>query len=126
MIHLVYIAGPFSAPTREGVEENIRRATEAGIEVARLGLFPVIPHANTGHPEFERVQNYEFWCEGTMMLLEKCHAILMLPGWEKSRGSRAELRFAQFRRMPIYLSLDVLRDVIEYAELREKKDRDGR
>jgi hypothetical protein len=49
-----YIAGPFSSKTREGVEANILKATLAGIDVTKLGVFPVIPHANTAHPEFEK------------------------------------------------------------------------
>src|SRR5687767_6886277 len=44
---LVYVAGSFSAPTRAGVEANIHAAALRGLEVAKLGACPMIPHCNT-------------------------------------------------------------------------------
>lgn len=54
---MVYIAGPFSAKTRDGVDLNIRRAVDLGLSVAAAGAFPVIPHSNTAHPDFEKLQS---------------------------------------------------------------------
>ncbi len=102
---LCYVAGPFSAKTRAGVEENIRRAVLAGIEVARCGAMPVIPHANTAHPEFEVVQPYTFWIEGTMALLLACSVVLMVPGWEASSGARGERDEALRHGMPVFYSV---------------------
>jgi hypothetical protein len=87
---LCYIAGPFSAPTREGVDLNIRKAVALALDVAEAGGFPVCPHANTAHPEFERVQPYEFWIAGTMALLRMCDVCVMVPGWEASSGATGE------------------------------------
>lgn len=86
----VYVAGPFSAPTREGVEANIFRVVEYGVKIAELGFFPVIPHANTADPRFEKVQDYPFWIEGTMGLMERSDVLFLIPGWEASSGSRGE------------------------------------
>lgn len=104
-IVLVYVAGPFSAPTREGVEANISAAVQLGIEVAKLGAMPVIPHANTAHPEFERVQPYQFWIDGTMALLEACSACIMREGWEKSRGASGERERAIATGKPVFYSV---------------------
>jgi len=76
---LVYVAGPFSGPTRNVVEANIRRAVEVGLEVAKAGFMPVVPHANTADPEYEKVQPYEFWIEGTTALLLLCDAMVVVP-----------------------------------------------
>lgn len=62
---LIYVAGPYTAPTRDGVEANIAAAERVGIVIAKLGGMPVIPHANTAHPEFEHIGTSEFWYEGT-------------------------------------------------------------
>lgn len=76
---LVYVAGPFSAPTRAGVDVNIARAVAVGLEVAKLDLTPWIPHANTAHPEFEKIQPYPFWISGTTEMLRRCDAMIMVP-----------------------------------------------
>lgn len=83
-IPLVYIAGPFSAPTREGVEANIAAAVQVGLEVAALGACPVVPHSNTAHPKFELLQGYEFWIAATAKLLTRCDALITTSNWERS------------------------------------------
>jgi len=101
-MRLIYVAGRFSAPTREGVETNIRAAERVGLEVAKLGGFPLIPHANTSHPDFEKVQPYEFWIEATRAMLCVCEALILVPGWEQSSGARGEVAVAQERGMPVF------------------------
>lgn len=102
---LVYIAGPFSAPTREGVEANILAANRLGVEVARRGYMPVIPHANTGFPEMESVQPYSFWIEGTLALMRACDCVLLLPNWLDSSGARGEVEEALRCSMPVFTGL---------------------
>lgn len=103
MLKLVYIAGKFSAPTRSGVEDNIMAAVMVGLAVAKLGGMPVIPHANTAHPEFEKVQEYPFWIEGTTELLRRCDAVMLVDGWTESKGSRGEVDIARQLRLPVFL-----------------------
>lgn len=102
MLKLVYIAGKFSAPTRSGVEDNIMAAVMVGLAVAKLGGMPVIPHANTAHPEFEKVQEYPFWIEGTTELLRRCDAVMLVDGWAESNGARTEAIEAVSRRIPVF------------------------
>lgn len=103
---LVYIAGPFSAQTREGVELNIQLAVRVGLDVARLGAFPVIPHANTAHPDFEQLQPYSFWIDGTVELLRRCDVVLMVPGWEASGGASKERLTALAMFKPVFLTFE--------------------
>ena len=102
---LIYVAGPFSAPTREGVEANIARAVRLGLEVARIGCMPVIPHANTAHPDFEMLQPYQFWIDGTIELLRRCHAVILTENWEISSGARAEKADAESRGQPVFFTV---------------------
>jgi hypothetical protein len=108
-IPLVYCAGPFSAPTREGVEANIRKMSELGVEVAKLGACPWIPHANTALPEFEHVQPYTFWIAATLEQLRRCDAVIMSEDWKQSSGARGEHADAFARGQPIFYSLDELK-----------------
>jgi hypothetical protein len=108
-IPLVYCAGPFSAPTREGVEANIRRMSELGVEVAKLGACPWIPHANTALPAFEHVQPYQFWIAATLEQMRRCDAVLMSEDWKQSSGARGEHADAYARGQPVFYSLGELK-----------------
>lgn len=93
-VRLYYVAGPFSAPDRAGVERNIKLAECVGIELAQLGLMPLVPHCNTSAPEFEDAQPYQFWIDGTLELLKRSDVLVTVPGWEQSSGARGEVAWA--------------------------------
>jgi hypothetical protein len=101
-VKLIYVAGPFSAPTRDGVEQNIARAVARGLQVAQLGALPVIPHSNTSDPEFEDIQPYQFWIEATAELCRRCDALLTVHGWENSSGARGEVEIMRELGRPVF------------------------
>lgn len=105
---VVYVAGPFSAPTREGVVRNIANAVARGLDVARIGAMPLIPHSNTSHPNFESIQPYPFWIAGTMELLRRSDALLTVAGWERSSGARGEVLEAAQLSIPVFHELEAL------------------
>ena len=113
---LIYIAGRFSGPTRADVERNIVTATHVGLEVARAGAMPVIPHSMTAHPDFERVQPYEFWIEGTLRQLDSCDAVMCVPGWETSKGAMFEVARAITRKMPVFERIEELKAWLKAGE----------
>lgn len=96
----IYIAGPFSAPTAWKIEQNVRRAEEAGYLVAQLGAVPLIPHANTRF--FHGDQSPEFWYAATLELLKRADAVLLVEGWERSPGARLEREKALAKGMPVF------------------------
>lgn len=101
---VVYIAGPFRAPTQWGIAENVRAAERWGKVVGEMGAMPMIPHANTAH--FHGLMTEEFWIEGTKELLRRCDAILMIPGWEKSTGARGEKAEAERLGLPVFVAIE--------------------
>jgi len=86
-----YIAGKFSGD----VENNIKAAVEWGVWANSKGAFPVIPHANTSDPRFEKQQDYGFWITATSWLLMQCDSALFIPGWFNSKGALKEYRLAE-------------------------------
>lgn len=99
---VVYVAGPYRAPTHWGVVQNIRRAEEVGLEVAKLGVMPCVPHLASG--SFGGEMPEEFWLEGTMDLLRRCDAVVLVPGWRESRGTLDELCEAGALKIPVFYS----------------------
>lgn len=100
---VVYVAGPFTGATAWDIERNVRAAEVAGLDVARLGAMPLIPHANTRF--FHGQLTAAFWYEGTLALLERCDAMLVLPGWKRSSGTLEEMRLCETHGIPYFHTL---------------------
>jgi len=84
----IYVAGPYRADNAWGVEKNIRKAEELGMELARAGFNPMIPH--TMFRYFNGTLTDEFWLKATMEWLETCDAIALVKGWGHSDGAVKE------------------------------------
>jgi hypothetical protein len=105
-MQIIYVAGPFRGKTPWDVAQNVRRAEEMGLEVAKRGHMPLIPHANTAL--FDGQCNDQFWLDGTMALLYRCDGLITLPTWEASTGAKAEVAYALENEIPVYYALDQL------------------
>lgn len=120
---LVYIAGPYLAGTAWDVEQNIRRAEDAAYMVLKCGAMPVCPHTNT-RGYFQGVASDEQILKGTLELLRRCDAILLIEEWQSSAGSIGEqaeaerLGLAQFRERDWAILKDWVKD-----EEREEDER---
>ena len=85
---IVYISGPYRAPTEYAVEMNIRRAWDASVRLAAAKIHHFCPHSNTHH--MGGVVEDAQWLRLDLNILKACGSILMLPGWEKSEGACIE------------------------------------
>lgn len=109
MLPLIYVAGPYRAATRDDIARNIYAARVVGIRAAALGWFPVIPHANTAHMELDLPGlGDDFWLAGTLEMMERCDAVVLVPGWQNSAGTRGEIIRAEELGIPIFRTLDAL------------------
>jgi len=105
-MRIVYVAGRFRGPTAWAIETNIRRAEEVGFAVSQLGAMPLIPHANTRWFHGEGTE--QFWLDGTLELLRRCDAVMMVAGWEQSVGARGEKAEAERLGMPVFTKIEDL------------------
>lgn len=102
-LRLVYVAGPYTAPTPRGVKKNISLARHCARAVAEVpGLFPVVPHQlGIG---IEEVGDYAYWIEATLEVMRRCDAVYAIPGWEKSKGAVGEVKEAKRLGLPVLLT----------------------
>jgi hypothetical protein len=103
----IYVAGPYRAATAWEIEQNVRRAEEDGLEVAKLGAAPLVPHAICRF--FHGQVSEEFWSQATMALMRRCDAILLVEGWVNSEGTREEKATADREGIPVFFNLSGLR-----------------
>jgi hypothetical protein len=106
-MRVIYVAGKFTAPDTWRRLRHVRAAETLGYAVAELGAMPLIPHANT--TSFDGTFTAEFWYAGTLELLRRCDAMILVPGWEGSRGVAAEIEEAKNLMIPIFERVDELK-----------------
>jgi hypothetical protein len=106
---VVYIAGPYRAPTFLMRDENIRRAGALAAKVWAAGHVALCPHMNSAHMDEHAPDDH--WLDGTMELMRRCDAVLLVEGWQRSGGTRSEIEEANKRGMPIW---DDLADLLCY------------
>jgi hypothetical protein len=111
---VVYIAGPFRASTAWEIQQNVRRAEEMALDVAKLGAMPLCPHKNTEH--FHGLLSDTFWLIGTLELMCRCDAVMVLPEWAGSAGTKGEIAAAEKRGIPVFHMLSRLEKWLRASE----------
>ena len=104
---LVYVSGPYSAGTDEGITENIERARGVAIALWDKGHYALTPHLNTAHFERDCKADYRQYMAGDLAMLSVCDAMVMVPGWETSAGAREEWGLAKNIGLPVYVYPDL-------------------
>lgn len=101
----VYVAGPYRGQTRDAVELNISVARAVGLLAARKGWAPIVPHCNTSLYDFVTDQlSEQFWLGATLELMRRCDAVVLIPGWQNSSGTAAEIAEARRIGIPVFES----------------------
>jgi nucleoside 2-deoxyribosyltransferase len=101
---LIYVAGPY----RGDVDGNIAKARAVAAECYLAGHDVICPHMNTAKMDEDTGLPDEFWLNTTLNLLRRCDAVVVVPDWEKSEGTHAELAYAKKVGIPIYKTVPPL------------------
>lgn len=103
-IERVYVAAPYTAPTREQIVANVARAVQATAEVMRRGHDAHCPHSATDPVAQAEPLDYERWMRLDFGIIEKwATAILVV---DDSPGVRRELELAKRLGLKVYLSVE--------------------
>jgi nucleoside 2-deoxyribosyltransferase len=103
---LIYISGPYSADTREGIQANIDRAKAVAEVLLRMGHAVICPHMNTAHLGETVNLSHDQWITMDMEMLCRCDAVTVLPNWKASKGTVAEVDYAEELGIPLYFLSD--------------------
>lgn len=109
LIPVIYVAGPYRASTRDGIDLHIQSARNVAIKAAQKGWAVICPHTNTAHMEHYAPElGDQFWLDATLEMMRRCDAVVLAPGWANSQGALAEIEEAERIGMPVFEALDVL------------------
>ena len=84
-----FVAGSYRAKTEWEVKQNIQAAEHVAVTIWRAGHVAVCPHKNTAY--FGGACAEQVWLDGYLELLERCDALVLVPGWEGSAGTKGEI-----------------------------------
>lgn len=100
---VLYIAGKYSGD----VEANILAARRVAVQLWEAGHAVICPHLNTARMETDCSLPYEGYLKGDLQFIDRCDAIVMLDGWQDSKGAVLEHSHAKAAGVPIYYYPDV-------------------
>lgn len=96
---ILYISGPYSAGNGRTTERNIDTARAYAVAAWNMGWAAITPHLNTAH--FETLcpnLDHADWLDGDLTILSRLDphidAMLLLPGWTRSKGAQLERDWA--------------------------------
>lgn len=99
-----YIAGAYRGKTVSEIRNNIEKARAVAERVWAAGHVAICPHLNTAF--MDGVAPDEVFLEGDLIILKFCKNMILVPGWEKSSGTKNEIEFAHKNHIEVYDSIE--------------------
>lgn len=111
----VYVAGPYSSDNVIGVQQNIRRGIERAALLFEFGYTIYCPWLDF---QLGLFGNYpvELYQRNSMEWLRRSDCVLLVEGWENSKGTKAESDEAKRLGKPVFEHLDQLDEWAENIE----------
>lgn len=109
----VYVAGAFSANNILDCLKNIGRGEEYSAKVFMLGFAPFCPWHDKDYVIQNWTSNFtvKMFYDYCMAWLEVSDILFVIPGWEQSTGTLAEIERAKELGIPIVYSFEELLEV---------------
>lgn len=106
---VVYIAGPFRGSTAWAIEENVRLVERTALALWQLGVVvPLAPHTMCRF--YQGAAPDSVFIQGTLELLRRCDAVLLVGEWRQSTGTLGEVAEAERSGTPVFETIPELVD----------------
>ena len=110
----IYIAGAYSADNVITILDNIREGMRLATKVLLLGYAPFCPWLDFHFQLMLRGDEkltVEDYYRYSIAWLKVSDAMLLVPGWQSSRGTKTEMEIADKMGIPIYYDINELKTV---------------
>jgi nucleoside 2-deoxyribosyltransferase len=110
-LKLYYMGSPYASPDPAIVEGRFLEAVKAVGALLKQGICTFSPIAHNHHVNIESdlaketgESRWAFWKPFDLLMLDRCDGliVLMIPGWDSSRGLAAEIEHAQAAGKPVF------------------------
>lgn len=110
---MIYIGQPYTHSDFEVMAARFKIAEFLTAEYMKAGdiVYSPIVHCHKIAVHYKMPTNWEFWEKYDLGILERCDTmrVLQMPGWDKSRGLQAEMKYAEENKKEIiFVSWDYI------------------
>lgn len=102
-VPVLYVAGPLSAKTSWVFESNVRAAEAVSLELALHGVPHICVHTMARF--WDREIDGDVAMRMDLALIDRCDGIVLVRGWQHSRGTLAEITHCDRMGKLVYSSL---------------------
>lgn len=102
---IIGVAGPYSAPTQQQRDENLRAMNAAAAQLLAMGHIPLIG-MNTALPVLQQAaiaDPYKATMEISLAVINACEALLLIA---ESPGANKERDLVLAKGLPVYYSIN--------------------
>lgn len=103
---LVFVSGPYSSDTPEGIQANVDCAVAAGKALMKKGHYVIVPHSMTYNWDLDTDLTWGHFMDNCIELLLRGDAIYLLPDWRSSKGACIEEASAVASKKIIFRDMD--------------------
>jgi hypothetical protein len=101
----IYLASPYSHPDPEVRHQRFEAVNSAAAALMKKGyvIFSPISHSHIIARDHDLPMEWDFWERIDIQFIRMCKElwVLMLPGWDESKGVKAEIKIASDLNIPI-------------------------